>query len=464
VKNLLTKAEIRDVSDYAEECLASLQEFLNKVGNNNIPTKLNLFRLGDFYWTGEGWLLFGEKFDGDEPEFEQVIKRDEIIEELADMLGFEEDSLSYIFECLDNAMQSKLSSGEGRWQEFDFFGRGAITVQAKALGFISLNESVSSDPLGYIKKLKLRSGEGFTHERGSSFKDLDHILCSEIIKKLKPQIKKKAGSVIGSQTDPFFIPRGVHSVSTKTLSVLSKHRGFVDLSSLISLKKEEALAISSYQGCIFSQVSKMAPEMKRCGFTLSGLESLSGVAANNLSKFNDAKPSWISELDLAWPADYSNVNIVHDFSGLKTISISVLQSLAKLGGHLDLSGIENLEEKQALALVGHEGGFFFGGLQSITAKVGRLLARIKGGSYGMPLSRVSSSHELRFNNLHNISEEVIKEFRTFDGILTLGRIDNLTVSFAKIIKDHPCFFRVEIMAYEKEAKEILDDRWDLEFP
>jgi len=181
--------------------------------------------------------------------------------------------------------------------------------------------------------------------------------------------------------------------------------------------------------------------MRRCGFTLGGITQISEKTAQELSRFDDTEPSWVTDLNLDYPGEYANNEIVHDFSGLTSITSKALRHLAKLNGHLNLNGLESINDEQARSLEKHKGGISLNGIVSITPETAQSLAKMSAKDYDTSirleaiqelnaeiisaLTKTNSEHEkhpfaLNFGKVNRLSLEMAKEFRDYQGYITIS--------------------------------------------
>lgn len=467
MKSIITKAEGKLLGEgpLVFDPVSVLNDLLASTEKQKDSVRICISADLKLYWSGSEWTLHGKMFNEARPDFKRTITKKELTHFLSDMLGLTLARATKVVSNLYKTIDSKLSGRGGKIVKYDFFGKGTLSVGEDVLSFFSVSESVSESPLEYIKGLKLKSGEGFTLSRGSGLKELDANLCGIILNKLRSRTVKKDGGVVGFDVDPFFIPSAVVSISKKVLGGLAKHKGRVDFTAVKTIDEEGAEELANYEGCNFSFVGKGRwPVMERFGFTLGGLTSISDQVSAKLSKFKNAEPPWVKELSLAWPGKFTKLSIIHDFSGLTSISPKALKSLAKLQGHLDLSGLKSFTVEHATALKGHEGGVFLCGLRSISVEAAKELAQIKPGQFHGPYRGSSvASAILKLSGIVNIETDVAEALLGYKGILDFGTVDKLTEDLATIIKEHKQHISISFERYDERAKEILEKRGDFEF-
>ena len=395
MKAIITKAEARllgvtetsnnddwlskNAGNAGLDSISVLDELLASIEKQKDLVRVCISANLKLYWSGSDWTLHGKMFNEVRPDFERTITKKDLTYFLSNNQGLTRAYTSEIVSNLYKTIDSKLSGCGGKSVKYDFFGRGTLSISQDVLSFCSGFERASKSPLEYIKGLKLKSGEGFTLSRGAVFKELDENICGMILKKIRSRTVKKDGDVVGLDVDPFFIPSAVMSICKKTWRRLAKHKGFIDFTAVKTIDEEGAEELANYEGCTFSFEGKWNwPVMHRCGFALGGITSISDKVAAKLSKFKHAEPLWVKEL-LSWPGKYSNDSILHDFSGLTSISPKALRSLAKLQGDLDLSGLENFTIEHANALKRHKRGVFLCRPRSISVQAVKEMAQVADG-------------------------------------------------------------------------------------
>jgi hypothetical protein len=490
MKTLFTKTQIRNISTQALlkleggaegwngqfnqasrsrnrlNCVMELERLLASIEKKKDSTKVCFPSLFNLYWADSDWIAHGKGFEGKRPKVKKTISKKDIIYTISDHTGLTQVYTSEIISSLDKIICNRISACGAKMEKFDLFGLGTLVVEAGKLSFTSTSQTVSRNPSEYIKGIKIKPGEGFTREKGGNLRELTLEMCSAILKKIKSRTPKLRGRVAGFDADPFHVPSGVTSLDAKALSALSKHKGFLGLDPIKSMDCEGARALSAYRGCTYEVEGKGGwPIMRRCGFTLGGITKISEEVAAKLSKFDDAEPSWLTDLNICWPGEYRSDEILHDFSGLTSISPKALRSLAKLQGHLDLSGLESFTVEHATALKGHKGGVRLKGVKSISVTVAAELAKIRPGDYQdvNTTGWLYSAALIDLSGMKNLDIKACSALTHFKGSLRLGHFEILTANLAEVLKDHKHFLYLTFSSHEQAAKEILSDRRDFKW-
>ncbi|MDB4785601.1 hypothetical protein OAG31_03250 [Akkermansiaceae bacterium] len=344
------------------------------------------------------------------------------------------------------------------------FNLGILIADHGCLSFTPFSRLAADNPSQYARSIKLDAEQGFAAPSGVSFlTDLSADACSLLLKKVSSRIRKKRGDVVGRDTRPFHVPPAVNSLNAEALSVLAGHRGYLDTSSIHELDVAGARALSAYEGCSYTEVGKWnKPYMYRLGYTLGGLKELSEEVAAELSRFDDEKPAWVTELKMSYPSEYESARISHDFSGLTSISPEVLQHLAKLNGHLDLSGLDDFDKEHAEAMHDHVGGVLLNGLTSMSPDVAEELAKMKPGEYYVNDGWLYGAGLIDLSGMLNLDAKTCSNLLDFDGSVSLGCFDVLTADLANVLKDHGHRIFLKWLSHEQAAEEILSQRRDLE--
>jgi len=467
MKPLLTKKQISTISKDATECVYLIEELLASIEKEKESNKVCFPSLFNLYWIDNEWITHGKGFEGEPPKTKNTTTKKDIILYIYDRhVDFPtQKEIAEIISKLDKIIVDRISACRAKVEKFDLFGRGELTVEKGKISFSSCNQLSSENPSDYIKKLSLQSGEGFTKEKGANLCELDLEMCTSILKKIKSRTKKKGNALVGSETDPFHIPNEVTSLCSKTISSLSQHKGFLNLDALKNLETSDAKALATYSGCTFKIEGKGGwPMMRRCGFTLGGITQISEKTAQELSKFDDTEPSWVTDLNLEWPGEYANNEIVHDFSGLTSISSKALSHLAKLNGHLNFNGLKSIDDQQARSLEKHIGGLSLNGIVSITPVAAQSLAKMRTKDYD-----IEGRTSIRLEGIQELNVKIISaltktnsEHNEYPFAIDFGKVNRLSLEMAKEFRDYQGYITISTKEIESQALDLLLERSDFE--
>lgn len=463
MKPLFTKKQICTISKYAADCVHLIERLLASIEKEKESNKVCFPSLFNLYYIDNDWITHGKGFEGKPPKTKNTTSRKDIIEFIYDCTVLTKKEITEIISSLDKIIADRVSACGEKVENFDLFGRGTLVVEADKLSFASTSQITSENPSDYIKKLSLQSGEGFTKKKGANLSELDFEKCTSILKKIKSRTKKKRDAVVGFETDPFYIPNGVTSLCSKTISLLSQHKGFLDLSALKSIETLDAKALATYSGCQFKMEGKGEwPVMRRCGFILGGITQISEKAAQELSKFDDTEPSWVTDLNLDWPGEYANNEILHDFSGLTSISSKALSHLAKLNGHLNFNGLKSIDDQQARSLEKHKGGLSLNGIVSITPETAQSLAKMCAKDY-----EVKGCSRIQLEGIQELNAKVISaltktnsEHEEHPFAIDFGKVNRLSLDMAKEFRDYLGYITISTKEIEFQALDLLLERRD----
>ena len=330
----------KEAVEYASNLIQGVAKSLLAIENSETSIELSLLTFCNLCWLpSEGWALHGEGFDGEPPQVTESLELMPAFEiNISNCTGIGIADVRYYLRCLNELIDKRLDECRDTKTKFNLFNLGILIADHDRLSFTPFSRLAADNPTQYVRSMKLDAEQGFTSEKGRFLRDLNAEACSLLLKKVSSRIRKKSGDVVGRDTRPFHVPPAVSSLDSEALSVLAGHRGYLDTSSIHELDAAAARALSAYEGCTYREEGKWSnPYMYRLGYTLGGLTELSEEVAAELSLFDDEKPAWVTELMTS--GEYSSARISHDFSGLTSISPEVLRRLAKLNGHLDLSGL-----------------------------------------------------------------------------------------------------------------------------
>ena len=472
MKPLFTQKQLNSISEYAFDCVYRIEGLFLSIEKEKGSKKVCFPSLFNLYWIDNDWIAHGKEFEGKPPKAKDTISKKDIIQKISNEIGITQKTTSEIISNLDKIIVDRISACGAKVGKFDLFGRGELMVEKGKISFSSLNQLISENPSEYIKKISLQRGEGFTKEKGGNLCELDLEMCTSILKKIKSRTKKLDGNVVGFETDPFHIPNGVTSLCSKTISLLSQHKGFLNLDALKNLETSDAKALATYSGCQFKIEGKGGwPMMRRCGFTLGGITQISEKTAQELSKFDDTEPSWVTNLNLDYRGEYANNEIVHDFSGLTSITGKALRHLAKLNGHINFNGLESINDQQARSLEKHRGGISLNGIVSITPEAAQSLAKMSAKDYGIN-SYTSSCCQLQspiiyLEAIQELNAEIISaltktnsEHENHPFALNFGKVNRLSLEMAKEFRDYQGYITISAKEIEFQALDLMLERRD----
>ena len=186
---------------------------------------------------------------------------------------------------------------------------------------------------------------------------------------------------------------------------------------------------------------------------LDGIQELSDIAANNLSRFSGEIiltglvdfPDTHGHLALAGTLAKQNVLFGVSLSCLTSLSAKLALQLGKGTAGLDLSGVEELSADAAGGLSSHDGDIDLSGLETITDSVAASLGKHKGDLDLSGLETVSDSAAaslgkhagtLRLPALSSLTETQAEGLSKHQGDLILWGIQSLTEAAAAHLSKH----------------------------
>ena len=303
------------------------------------------------------------------------------------------------------------------------------------------------------------SGVGFGILDGKGVNEITALGAKAIIEKINPKIIKQSGEIIGVEYGNFILPRLISKISDEVMYELVTYKGELDLLSLEEISVEQASFLASYSGCEFlTETRRDNPSMLRSPLALGGLKKINVRIAKELSKFNDAEPQWVSDLNLAWPAEYTAKKIRHNFSGIKVIDLESLIYISKINGHLDLSGLEQIRDEEAKLLSIHDGGLSLNGIKKISPASASFLSKMKGDkNYNVN----GSGPYLEMNSLRIIDEDVCRELVKYKGILILDGLEKISDEVAEILSNHDFEISLKgVKGISEKGLEKINERRD----
>ncbi len=447
----------------AQTFLDGLSRELDRIEHGKVPTKICWFSIMDLYWSGDRWVAYGKRFSNKNPK--PVVSKTETLRDgvrsASDNTALTLKSARDVMDAFNSLVEKAVNASSSK---LDFGGRGILLINGQDLSLVPQSQVVEIDPLGYIKGLKLKSGEGFSRSRGEGITSLTPELCKILMGKIGSRLIKRNGAFFGRETDQFVVPKGVKILDCKTLNTLAQHRGPLDLSALKSIDSDGAKALSAYAGYLYDRGSKMYREgMFRMGYSLSGLSKLSENEAFELSQFDEnAVPSWLKEIELDFFSDILASRIVHDFSGLKEISPEALSHIARLNGTLKLDGLRELNEDHAKVLKVHKGEVSLQGLKTITPETAKILSNMKKcGEYHPEGNSNMACLDLR--GLENPDIGIIVELSKLKDRVLILTVKRLTAEIAEAIKSVKIPLDFNYSEYDDRVPKILEKRRDFEF-
>ncbi|MDB4055773.1 hypothetical protein N9496_07290 [Akkermansiaceae bacterium] len=384
------KLSKKEAADQASAFMTALVKALRRIEQSKSPVKVSFLDCCDLYWLGDGWEAHGDAFDGEAPEIAgsmELIQAWDMEVRILSQTGYCQSDTRICVLCLNDIIDKRLDGCRDKKASFNLFDLGMLTADHGRLLFTSFTHFAKEDPVAYAKAIQIHAGDGFTREQGRGISALCPETCKILLKKCKSRLRRRRGGVSGRDTDPFCVPADVKFLDAETLSLLARHRGPLDLSSIQTLDVAGARALSAYEGCTYREVGKWNNAyLYREGYTLGGLTELSEEVAAELSRFDSKEPAWVSELGMSpSTGEYESARIQHDFSGLTVISPDALRHLAKLNGYLSLGGLREFGEEHALALEDHTGTVLTVG---IAADAAASLAKLKPGKYNVDDDRL----------------------------------------------------------------------------
>jgi len=285
---------------------------------------------------------------------------------------------------------------------------------------------------GLLKEFMGLAAERYLKISGSR---QDSFICL-ILSNCEPPLSSVIGAILKNHKGTPLQLSGLTSLSDAAAKILSKHKGWIDLSGLTILSDGpdhialvESLSKQGSSICLGSltELSDAAAESlskHKDELQLPGLTSLSDAAAESLSN-HEGKCLTLEGLTILSDAASESLSKYEGWlylGGLTSLSDAAAEGLGKHHGELSLEGLTILSDSAAESLSKHEGDLVLDGLKSLSDAAAEALGKHHG--------------ELWLRGLTELSDAAAKHLSKHPKGWGISRsLYNLPASAAKILRD-----------------------------